>query len=117
MASPAWAGSLLKLPYNIDVADDNDMDVTLVKYAGRKNPVSYYGTQQGIASTWNVVIPKKDTETLYAIRRLAIWAGDVYVREPYGSGYWAHVKVSYSLKHAELTVPVTLSITRVEGGI
>ena len=117
MASPAWAGSLLKLPYNIDVADDNDMDVTLVKYAGRKNPVSYYGTQQGIASTWNVVIPKKDTETLYAIRRLAIWAGDVYVREPHGSGYWAHVKVSYSLKHTELTVPVTLSITRVEGGI
>lgn len=117
MASPAWAGSLLKLPYNIDVADDNDMDVTLVKYAGRKNPVSYYGTQQGIASTWNVVIHKKDTETLYAIRRLAIWAGDVYVREPYGSGYWAHVKVSYSLKHTELTVPVTLSITRVEGGV
>lgn len=115
IASPAWAGSLLKLPYNIDVSDDNDIDVTMVKYIGRKNPVSYYGTQQGVTSTWSVVIPKSDTETLYALRRLAIWAGDVYVREPYGSGYWAHVAVSYDLKHSELTVPVTLNITRVEG--
>lgn len=117
LEQPSWSGSLLKLKYNIDVSDSNDVDVSLVEYAGRKHPVTYYGTQLGSSSTWNVEIPKDDVETLYAIRRLAIWAGDVYVREPSGSGYWATISVSYSQKHCELTIPISLNITRVEGGI
>lgn len=117
LAEPTWSGSMLKLPYNIDVSDSNTMDVSLVKYVGRKRPVSYYGTQLGEKSTWNMVIPKSDKETLYAIRRLAIWTGDVYVREPSGSGYWANVKVSFNQKHLDTIIPVTLDITRVEGGV
>lgn len=117
MEKPPWEGSMLKLPYNIDVADKYDTDVSLVGYIGRKNPVSYYGTQIGETASWKVDIDKKDEETLYALRRLAIWMGDVYVREPSGSGYWAHIKVSFSQTHCELTIPVTLDITRVEGGI
>lgn len=117
MEQPPWSGSLLKLPYNIDVSDSHDSDVSLVEYIGRKHPVSYYGTQLGVTSTWNVDIEKSDKETLYALRRLAIWMGDVYVREPSGSGYWARIKVSFSQKHCELTIPVTLDITRVSGGI
>lgn len=111
-----WGGSMLKLPYNIDVSDNNTSDVALVEYIGRSHPVSYYGTQLGVKSTWNVAIPKNDEETLYALRRLSVWMGDVYVREPSGSGYWANVAVSFSQKHKELTIPVTLNITRVEGG-
>lgn len=117
MSQPSWAGSMLKLPYNIDVSDNVDMDVEMVSYIGRKRPVSYYGTQVNETSTWNTDIIKSDKETLYAIRRLAIWTGDVYVREPSGSGYWASIKVSFSQRHKELTIPVTFSITRVEGGI
>lgn len=113
----SWNGTMLKLPYNIDVSDKNDPDVSLVKYIGRQHSVSYYGTQLGISSTWNVEIDKEDKETLYALRKLQIWMGDVYVREPSGSGYWANIKVSFSQKHCELTIPVTLDITRVEGGI
>lgn len=112
-----WAGSMLKLPYNIDVSDSNTMDVSLVEYIGRAHPVSYYGTQLGVTSTWNVDIPKYDTNTLYGLRSLAIYAGDVYVREPSGSGYWANVSVSFSQKHRELTIPVTLNIKRVDGNI
>lgn len=115
-AQPPWSGSLVKLPYNIDVSDSYGMDVSLVEYAGRKRPVSYYGTQLGESSTWNTVIPKDDEETLYALRRLAIWTGDAYVREPSGTGYWANVSVSFNQKHRDLTIPVTLSIKRVEGG-
>ena len=115
--APAWSGSLLKLPYNIDVSDSNPIDVTLVKYIGRSHPVSYYGTQIGSTATWNVDIDKKDKQTLYALRRLAVWMGDVYVREPSGSGYWANISVSFSQTHCELVIPVTLNITRVEGGI
>lgn len=116
LAQPPWTGSLLRLPYNIDVSDSNDLDVALINYIGRKRPVSYYGTHLGEKSTWNVDIPKSDKETLYALRRLAIWTGDVYVREPSGSGYWASISVSFSQKHCEVTIPVTFSITRVEGG-
>lgn len=116
MEQPAWSGSLLKLPYNIDVSDRNTPDVSLVEYIGRKHPVSYYGTQLGETSSWSVDIDKSDEETLYALRRLKVWMGDVYVREPSGSGYWAHITVSFSQTHLELTIPVTLDITRVEGG-
>lgn len=114
---PVWAGSLLRLPYNIDVSDKHSSDVSLIEYIGRKHPVSYYGTQLGESSTWNVEIDRNDKETLYALRRLAIWMGDVYVREPSGSGYWANISVSFSQKHCEVTIPVTLELTRVAGGI
>lgn len=117
LEQPPWSGSLLRLPYNIDVSDKHSPDVSLINYIGKKHPISYYGTHLGETSTWNVEIPKYDKETLYSLNRLAIWMGDVYVREPSGSGYWANIKVSFSKKHCELTVPVTFDITRVEGGM
>lgn len=117
LEQPTWAGSMLKLPYNVDVSDNYKPDVELVEYIGREHPVSYYGTQRGVTATWNVVIAKSDVETLYALRRLSTWMGDTYVREPSGSGYWANIVVSFSQKHNDLTIPVTLSVTRVEGGM
>lgn len=117
MEQPAWAGSLLKLPYNIDVSDNVRPDVALIEYIGRAHPVSYYGTQIGASATWSLEIDKSDKETLYALRRLANWMGDVYVREPSGSGYWANITVSFSQKHREVTIPVSFNVTRVEGGI
>lgn len=117
MAERPWTGSLLKLPYNVDVSESNEKDVELIDYIGREHPVSYYGTQVGQTATWNAEIDKKDEETIYALRRLAAYMGDVYVREPSGTGYWASIKVSFSQEHVVLTVPVTLEITRVEGGL
>ena len=113
----SWAGSMLKLPYNIDVSDSNEIDVSLIEYIGRSHPVSYYGTQLGVTSTWRMDIPKTDKNTLYGLRMLAIYTGDVYVREPSGSGYWANISVSYEQKHRELVIPITLTIKRVEGGM
>lgn len=117
LETPPWSGSMLKLPYNIDVSDSHSPDISLIEYAGRTHPVSYYGTQLGTSATWSLEIPKDDKDTLYALRRLARWMGDVYVREPSGSGYWASITVSFSQKHCELTIPVNLSISQVEGGI
>lgn len=117
LEAPPWSGSMLQLPYNIDVSDSHSPDTSLVEYAGREHPVSYYGTQLGTTATWSMVIPKDDKDTLYALRRLARWMGDVYVREPSGSGYWANITVSFSQKHCELTIPVTLNISQVEGGM
>ena len=116
LEQPPWSGSLLKLPYNVDISDSSQPDVALIEYIGRQHPVAYYGTQRGNTSNWNMVVPKSDKETLYALRRLANWMGNVYVREPSGSGYWANIKVSFSQKHKDLIIPVTLNVSRVEGG-
>ena len=117
LASPLWNGSMIKLPYNIDISDSNSKDVTLVEYIGREHPVDYYGTHLGTKSTWNMDIPASDKEAIYALRRLQNWMGSVYVREPSGAGYWASISVSFSKKHCEVTIPVTIEVTRVEGGI
>lgn len=117
VAERAWSGSMLKLPYNVDISDNYTRDTAFVEYIGRSHPVGYYGTQVGEKSSWSVVIEKDDKETLYALRRLAIWQGNVYVREPSGSGYWASVNVSYNQKHKDRTIPVTIDVTRVEGGV
>ena len=116
-AQALWAGSMIVLPYNIDVSNKNKPDVSLIEYIGRSHPVSYYGTQTGETATWNVAVPVEDAETLYALRRLQKWMGDVYVREPSGSGYWANITISFSQTHCEVTMPVTIDIARVEGGV
>ena len=113
---PPFAGSTLRLPYNVDVQDSYAPDVSLVKYIGRNHPVSYYGTQLGSTSEWHAEVPTDDEETIYALRCLAVYMGDVYVREPSGSGYWAQINVSMDHTHNTRLVPVSLSITRVEGG-
>lgn len=112
-----WTGSMVRLPYNVDVTEESNPDVSLIEYIGRKNPVSYYGTQRGESGTWSTEIDKRDAETIYALRRLKAWSGNVYVREPSGIGYWANINVSMSRKHLVLTIPVSLKVTRVEGGI
>ena len=112
-----WNGSLLKLPYNIKVTDKRSPEVSLVEYAGRQYPVSYYGTQIGESHQWSADIPADDKETIYALRRLSIWPGDVYIREPSGMGYWANVNVSFNKSYDDVVIPVSLDITRVEGGV
>lgn len=117
LAEPTMAGSMLELPYNIDISEESDIDVSLVEYTGRANPVSYYGTQLGVSGTWNMDIPRDDEETIYQLRRLQVWLGDVYVRSPSGIGYWANIQVSMDDKHQAVIIPVTLTVTRVEGGL
>jgi hypothetical protein len=116
LVQPPWSGSLLKLDYNVDVNESPSPDVSFVEYIGREHPVSYYGTQVGESASWSAEIPKEDKETIYALRRLAKWTGNAYVREPSGVGYWANIGVSFNQKHGDMTVPVSLSIKRVEGG-
>lgn len=114
---PSWSGSMLRLHYNISVSESYSPDVERKEYTGRKYPVSYYGTQKGSSAQWSTEVPKTDVETIYALRRLAAYSGDVYVREPSGNGYNANINVSISFNYDSLVVPVSFSITRVEGGI
>ena len=114
---PSWSGSLLMLPYNIKITNKRKREVTLVDYVGREHPVSYYGTQLGETAQWSMEIPADDKETIYALNRLSIWSGDVYVREPSGVGFWANVEVSFNQSYDDVKIPISLDITRVEGGV
>lgn len=111
------ATSMLKLPYNVDVSSSYSRDVAHIEYIGREHPVSYFGTQLGESCNLSADVDATDKETLYALRRLATWMGNVYVRTPTGLGYWATVEVSFNENHMELVVPVSIAVTRVEGGI
>ena len=117
IAERTWSGSMLKLPYNLDVSSGSKPDVALVDYIGHEHPVAYYGTQVGETGSWSVEIPSDDKETLYALRRLEKWMGNAYVREPSGIGFWANVQVSFTNNHKAVTIPVTITIARVEGGV
>ena len=117
LAEPSWVGSMLKLPYNIKVSESSSIDKSLVEYIGRSAPVSYYGTQLGISGNWSSEIPATDRDTVYALRRLQIYRGDCYVREPNGVGYWASITVSFNKDYNNLLIPITIDVTRVEGGI
>ena len=114
---PFYNGSMVRLPYNTDTSESSDVDTELVEYIGRKSPVAYFGTQQGITGSWTCEIPRSDKDTIYALRRLQIWMGTVYVREQNGTGYNAFINVTFTNKHDSLVIPVTLTVKRVEGGI
>ena len=107
---------MVRLPYNVDVSEKFNVDTVLTEYIGRKNPVSYYGTQKGVSATWNTDIPKEDKDLIYQLRRLAEYSGDVYVREPNGSGYYASISLSFSIKHRVLVVPISIEVKKVESG-
>lgn len=115
--APAWSGSMIKLPYNIDISSNYSPDVEFIEYIGNAHPVSYYGTQLGESASWSTDIDKTNTEMIFALRRLAKWLGNVYVRDPSGRGYWANITVSFSENHGAVTIPVSFEITRVEGGV
>lgn len=110
-------GSMLRLPFNISMSESNTPDVSAINYIGREHPVSYYGTSLGVSSSVSAEFDKDDSDTLYGIRRLSVYMGDVYVRMPSGVGYWANVAVSYDRSYDSLIIPVTFNITRVEGGM
>lgn len=117
LASPLLTTSMLKLPYNIDISENSSPDVAFVEYIGREHPVGYYGTQVGQSLSISSDVDATDSETIDALRRLSRYMGDVYVRTPNGIGYWANITVSFSTNHTELVIPVTLTVTRVEGGV
>lgn len=114
--APPYSGSMLVLPYNISIPDSRERETSLVTYAGREYPVLYHGTQITESSPWTTTVPKTDTETIYALRRLSLWAGNVYIRESSGMGFWAKVTPKFNINYDALTIPITLDVTRVEGG-
>lgn len=106
----------VELPYDIKITEKRQKDVSLKKYIGRTHEVAYYGTLISDTGTWTADLCKlTDGFTLSQLRTLGEYMGNVYVREPSGLGYWAHVDVdSIETSYNSLKQPVSLSVTRVE---
>lgn len=113
---PSWGGSMIKIGYDINISEEYTKDSELIKYAGRTDPVSYYGTNMETKSTWSAAIITLDPDLLYQLRRLANYTGDVYVREPSGIGYWANVQVDIQKDQISPVARVSLDVQKVEGG-
>lgn len=117
-----YVGKFLYLPFNVDVSESTTVDKTLVNYIGREDPVSYYGTTKAKELSIKTEIPKNkvasfDVEgTLLLLRQLSRYTGDVYVRTFTGVNCWGTVDIDYDINHCELTIPINIKVTPVEGG-
>lgn len=109
----AYEGTRLMLPYDIKIDESYAPDVAMREYAGREHPVSYYGTQRGSRASWSANMVRFGEEaSLALLRELARRMEDVYVREPSGLSYWAHIEVAgISQDAASGKVGVSLSVT------
>ena len=96
--------------YNLGLDETGNAQAEDVEYIGREYPVSYYGTQKGYEASYAVEFPKTDLSTLDKARRLIVLRDDVYVREPFGAGYWAHI-VSPTISRTSDSLKLRLSFT------
>lgn len=114
-ADVTYTGRIIELPYNLQMDEDHDPDVALHAYAGRRNPVSKYGTQRGESMTVSTgLIRGEDDDKIRLIRELQGARTDCYVRDPTGNTWWANVKARISQSYDSNEVSVTLTVTRVE---
>ena len=117
-----YIGKRVRLPFNVDVTEKRAVDKTLINYAGRESPVSYYGTAIDKSYSIKTEIPKHNVnefnsdEAMLLLRQLSIKKEDVYVRTCTGVGCWATVDIEYNIDHCALTIPITITVTPVEGG-
>ena len=105
-----YAGMRMDGLYNAKHDESGSVQAEDVEYIGREHPVSYYGTQMGYEAQFQVDFPYDDMETLKKARRLLALRDDAYVREPRGTGYWAHI-VNPRLSRSSDSLKITLSFT------
>ncbi|WP_217968650.1 hypothetical protein [Adlercreutzia caecimuris] len=110
----AAEANCLALTDNIKVSDDYDPDTGLVEYIGRKHPVAYHGTQLGHTANWQCTVDKGDAGKVELLREIARLGETVFVREPLGDHYWAHVVPSWSASADSGLISVALAVTRVD---
>lgn len=115
--SSAWTGSYIKMLYNLTQDESTIINAAEIQHAGKRYKSYYYGDSYETTLDWKADIPKSDEETLFNLRRLSTYDGDVYIREPSGTGYWAHVEVSFTREAENQIIPVTIKIKRTDGGI
>jgi hypothetical protein len=111
-----YTGALVELPYNPEFSNTFSPDVTLSNFIGNTDPTSSYGTQKGRTASWSIDIPWDDTDTYFAMERLACYSGDCYIRSQLGDGFNANIQVVLTASTKTGMFGVALTISRVRGG-
>lgn len=89
-----WAGGSLELPYNISIADKYKKDAEIRKHMDGSTDGYWNQNIERTASLATDVIRIDQQEDIAMARRLARYAGPVFVRTPDGSAYEADVQIS-----------------------
>ena len=111
---PIYGGVLIDGFYNLEFAEQGDVQAEDIAYIGREDPVSYYGTQTGYTASYRMAFPRDDAETLSKMRALMRLRDDAYIREPSGTGFWAHVRTTLSRRFDNGAYEATVEATRVD---
>lgn len=114
-ADVTYTGMSVELPYNLEMDESHRPDVALHEYAGRRHPVSSYGTQLGETMTLRADLMKgRNDDVIRLLRELQTARTDCFVRDPVGNAWWANVTVRMTHSYDSSAVGVSLEITRVE---
>ena len=111
----AYAGSRVRLPYDMQLSEERESDMVEVEYQNRRWPVLYGGTiRRHESTTTGTLYEELDPGIIARVLSMLDWGAACYVREPARSGYWASVRGTVSQDQAGLA-SVTLRVRRVEG--
>lgn len=111
----AYAGSRVRLPYDMQLSEERESDMVEVEYQNRRWPVLYGGTiRRHESTTTGTLYEELDPGIIARVLSMLDWGAACYVREPARSGYWASVRGTVSQDQAGLA-SATLRVRRVEG--
>lgn len=111
-AAVVASSETLELANDVTIQEGSAKDVTYSGYAGQERPTADYGTDPGLTGGWTARFPRVlGNDVLRQLRKLEAWMAPVYVREPYGSGYWANADVNVSQPPSSAYSSVSLTIT------
>lgn len=107
-----YEGSLLDGFFNMSFDNDVAPVAEGVRFAGRKRLVHYYdGVGVDESASYTLQFALSDAETMALARALAAYPGDVYIREPTGTGYWARVSCHFSYATGSQFATLSVSAT------
>lgn len=112
-----YTGSRLVIDHNASWQEGHDKQLEHKLYQGEQDPIARYGMGRGdTLSVDGSVLRTIEAESLEALRRLAAYRGDVYVRVPHGVGFPASARVSVNGTAKSEVVNYSIDFTRVREG-
>lgn len=111
----SYAGSRIRLPYDVRIEEDREVEMAEVEYLGRRLPVLYVGEMQRQQLSASGTLYEDDDPGAHGrIRDLLSHGGPCYVRAPSGVGFWASVRGNLSADMGGVST-YSLTFKRVEG--
>lgn len=112
-----YTGSRLVIDHNASWQEGHEKQLEHKLYQGEQDPIARYGMGRGETISVNgSVLRTIEAEALAALRTLAAYRGDVYVRVPHGMGFPASARVSVNGTAKSEVISYSIDFTRVKEG-